>query len=134
MASVGDCNPADQSHNSTENAASLPPLLYGKESNHHKEKLKDSLSALTFRPAGASVEIGFISQHNVNCSFTALYFTLIFDRSTLGLGNFGSIFSSVSTIIWDTARLRNHFLFDGITNHGAVDVLHRLNTASYAAT
>jgi hypothetical protein len=58
------------------------------------------------------------------------YFTLSFEISKAALGNFGFICSSVSTIIWETARLRNHFLFDGMTNQGAVDVLHRLRTAS----
>ena len=58
------------------------------------------------------------------------HFNVNLDRSTDGLGNFGSMRSRVSTMICDTARLRNHFLFDGMTNHGAADELHRLSAAS----
>ena len=32
--------------------------------------------------------------------------------------------SSVSVMMCETARLRNHFLFDGITNQGAWGLLH----------
>ena len=58
------------------------------------------------------------------------HFNVNLDRSTDGLGNFGSMRSRVSTMICDTAMLRNHFLFDGMTNHGAADELHRLSAAS----
>jgi putative Mg2+ transporter-C (MgtC) family protein len=58
------------------------------------------------------------------------YFSLIFDRSAVGLGNFIRSFESRSTRTSETARLRNHFLLAGMTNHGALGVLHLLSTAS----
>src|SRR5580704_346433 len=57
-----------------------------------------------------------------------IFFTLI-----VGSGNFSFMLSSASTITCETARFRNHFLFDGITNHGASSVLHSINASSYAS-
>ena len=54
------------------------------------------------------------------------------ERHCPGLGAFGLISCSVSRTIFDTAQLRYHFLFDGMTYHGAYSVEHFSSTASYA--
>jgi len=61
------------------------------------------------------------------------HFHFSFLTSTVGGGNFIFMLSSVSVMMWETARFRNHFLFDGITNQGAISVLHRHNVSSYAS-
>ena len=52
------------------------------------------------------------------------------DRSKLGFGNFRFMPSSLSTTMLETARFRNHFLLEGIMNHGLSSVLQRLRTLS----
>jgi hypothetical protein len=58
------------------------------------------------------------------------YFTRIFETSTVGSGNFMSSPFKVSTRIWDTARLRDHFRSAGITYQGAQGVLQRVSASS----
>ena len=58
------------------------------------------------------------------------YFHFSFLTSTVGGGNFIFKPSRVSVMTWETARLRNHFLFAGMTNQGASSVLHRCNVSS----
>jgi hypothetical protein len=50
--------------------------------------------------------------------------------STVGGGKLMPRSAIVSAMIRDTARLRNHLRFAGITNHGACPVLQRLSAAS----
>jgi len=52
------------------------------------------------------------------------------DRSKLGFGNFRFMPSSLSTTMLETARFRNHFLLEGIMNHGLSSALQRLRTLS----
>ena len=63
----------------------------------------------------------------------AWYRCLMSSRSTVGLGNFISSASSVSTTMRDTARLRNHLWLEGMMNHGAWAVLQRPRASSNAA-
>ena len=53
--------------------------------------------------------------------------------STVGLGSLRPISSIVSAMIWETARLRNHFWFAGMTNQGACFFEHLERAASKAA-
>src|SRR5580700_3598574 len=58
------------------------------------------------------------------------YFRRISATSTVGAGTLMFIFSIVSTMICEMARLRNHLWSDGMTNHGASFVLHSRKTSS----
>jgi hypothetical protein len=60
----------------------------------------------------------------------ASYFSRIRDRSKEGLGNFMPKERSVSAKMPETARLRYHFLFAGMMNHGAALVLQRDSAAN----
>src|SRR5579871_929618 len=55
------------------------------------------------------------------------------DTSNDALGYFIFSDTMVSTRIWATARLRNHFLFEGMTYQGARSVLHSVMASSYAS-
>src|SRR6267143_2844891 len=52
------------------------------------------------------------------------------EGSKVGLGNFIFIDSRVSTMIWDTATSRNHFLSAGMMYQGPHWVLHRFTASS----
>ena len=65
-------------------------------------------------PAGAAAASGS----------SRAYSNFTFDRSIVGFGDFGFMASSVSAMISETARLRNHLWLAGNTNQGAHSVLH----------
>ena len=60
----------------------------------------------------------------------SVHFRTSRDRSKLGFGNFRFMPSSLSTTMLETARFRNHFLLEGIMNHGLSSALQRLRTLS----
>src|SRR5207248_189623 len=58
---------------------------------------------------------------------------LNFSIPSIGLGNSSGSFLSARTIMSEIAQLRNHFLFDGITYHGACSVEHCPKASSNAS-